>query len=239
MSNLVTVEKYYDGLAPTYDDALTAKGWAANELLGVNLQDYPGRKTAATALDLGAGTGLTTAVLLGELAGASVTAVDVSQGMLDVLKRRFPANPRLYLARMAIEDYLRTSNCTFDVIASAGALQFSPNIGGIIHWAAKLLNPGGCFFTTYNPQIEGLEGRGLQHAPEEVIDGGVTIYRQPSTTLLEEVASAGLTTNRYGLYVSQPQGDLTIRGGYIMATKPIGSSACSGGQNSGIAARTR
>ncbi|MFH1440810.1 MAG: methyltransferase domain-containing protein [Candidatus Omnitrophota bacterium] len=107
-------------------------------------------KSPPKILDLGAGDGLTTLAFL-EL-GAVVTAVDISDKQLVVLKnkcRHF--NDRLEVRCGDIEKIMKSENSTYDVIVVSSFLHHIPDYLGLIRKAVILLSPRGQFFSFQDP----------------------------------------------------------------------------------------
>lgn len=90
------VEEMFDSIAPAYDFMNTAmtfglhRRWR-NKALKAALAAMP--HPPATALDVATGTGDVAFRLHGLLPGAVITGIDLSQGMLDVARRKLAALP--------------------------------------------------------------------------------------------------------------------------------------------------
>lgn len=93
------------------------------------------------ALEVGAGTGAFTGVLL--RGGASVCATDISPKSLEVLTRRHQGVGRLE-TRVADMECLPFPDGTFDLVASAGALSYGDNTR-VMDEVFRVLKPGGVF----------------------------------------------------------------------------------------------
>lgn len=143
--------RYFDTVSPFYDRVTSdgAGGWTPNSVAATLLAPY--LRPRIRLLDVGAGTGQTVDVLLDAAPTADVTALDVSEGMLDVLSGRFPA---LRTFHGTVEQFAQSEDeAAFDVITSVGALEFVPDIDSFISTAAALLVPGGVLAFTYMPAI--------------------------------------------------------------------------------------
>lgn len=93
-------------------------------------------------LDVGCGTGRDALRLL--RMGCSVTAIDVSQGMLTRLTEQWNERDRLITRRMKAEDIGRLPSKSFDGIVSGfGALNTVQNLSLFAENGANLLRPGG------------------------------------------------------------------------------------------------
>lgn len=91
-------------------------------------------------LELGAGSGLHTRVLL--QSGAQVTASDISPNSLSLLKQRFQNTPGNLKTEVADMESLPFDASSFDVIASAGSLSYGePHV--VDAEIRRVLRPGG------------------------------------------------------------------------------------------------
>lgn len=111
------LKESFDGIASRYDEQ---RGWI--------IPDFPGFYAAAvwavspvvrepSVLDIGAGTGLLTGMLLSAFPGATVTLLDISEGMLDVARSRFRGVERV---RFRTADYrYEDLGGPFDAVCSA------------------------------------------------------------------------------------------------------------------------
>jgi len=102
LSTVHEIEHFFDALAPRYDEIVGANGWPVNDMLREELAAIP---RVDQALDLGAGTGLSSETILRSHPGC-VIAVDVSTEMLEQLRRRCNEYPGLVVARMAVDRFL-------------------------------------------------------------------------------------------------------------------------------------
>ena len=143
--------RYFDTVSPFYDQVTSdgTGGWTPNSVAARLLAPY--LRPQIRLLDVGAGTGQTVAALLAVSPAADVTALDVSEGMLDVLQGRF-AGVRTFHG--TLEQFAgQGRGATFDVITSVGVLEFVPDIGSFISTAAALLPAAGVLAFTYMPAI--------------------------------------------------------------------------------------
>jgi 2-polyprenyl-3-methyl-5-hydroxy-6-metoxy-1,4-benzoquinol methylase len=104
-------------------------------------------------LDIGAGEGSTTRPFL-EM-GAHVTAVDLSADQLEVLQRRCAAfadrlEVRVSPADQVLDEAL-TDERSFDLVVATSFLHHIPDYLTLVDAAARVLRPGGVFFTFADP----------------------------------------------------------------------------------------
>jgi 2-polyprenyl-3-methyl-5-hydroxy-6-metoxy-1,4-benzoquinol methylase len=104
-----------------------------------------------TFLDLGCGEGFLTIPFLKE--GYRCTSVDISQGMLDTLKKKIPVSlsNKTELINEDISKYSKSTYKTFDVIGLSGVLHHLANIDELLVLLPSMLNVGGFLFITHEP----------------------------------------------------------------------------------------
>jgi len=98
-------------------------------------------------LELGAGTGSTTAAVLPAISGNPVSYLftDVSEVFLDRASARFSQVPFLHygLLDMENEEQLGAYTASFDIVVAANAVHATRDLGRTLSGIARLLNPGG------------------------------------------------------------------------------------------------
>ncbi len=105
-----------------------------------------GREERLRVLDLGAGTGLLSAMVAGRFPEARVTLVDLSEGMLEVARRRFSAEPGRFEFRVL--DYAGDEDWgEHDIAVSALSIHHLEDAGKkeVFRRAYESLAPGGVF----------------------------------------------------------------------------------------------
>ena len=146
-------------IIPEMEEFYNAAVWAA---------EWEGDRPAI--LDIGAGTGLLTALLLNKYTGATATLMDCSEQMLDLARKRFAdrKNVRFITGDYSIADL----SGPYDLICSALSIHHLPHdekrsLYGRIN---DSLNPGGVFVNA--DQVLG-ESSGIQKRFIEYWDGFV------------------------------------------------------------------
>ncbi|WP_179646627.1 class I SAM-dependent methyltransferase [Spinactinospora alkalitolerans] len=138
------VTEEFDRAALSYDRLVGANpGYHAHLRASVRRLHLPGKGAGLRVLDLGCGTGASTAALLAVLPLAEIVAVDASEGMLSVARaKRWPDNVRFVRARA--ED-LRAADLggPFDAALAAYLVRNCPDPDGVLATVAGLLRPGG------------------------------------------------------------------------------------------------
>lgn len=173
----------FDAAAPDYDTYATGDGWPPNERAAELLA--PLGLAPARILDLGAGTGLTSSVLLGLLGDADLTLVDPSPGMLGVARAKLPG------ATFVVADaaaFLAAAEEQWDLVAGIGCLELVPDQFEVLRLAAERLTPGGHLVVSHEPLLaSGVQSRPVSHLP-----GGRTVRRHTVEEVERRAASYGL-----------------------------------------------
>lgn len=140
-------------LANLYEPEITAAIWADTRASGFNMASEPltcsllrtlaVSKPSARFLELGSGTGLSTAWLLDGMDSRScLTTVDNDEGLLSILKKHLGNDPRLTVICADGDDFLRSVRAQhFDFI-------FADTWSGkyrLLEEALELLNPSGIY----------------------------------------------------------------------------------------------
>lgn len=115
----MSVGALFDEAAGGYDEARRRLVPGIDELHGAVLESVPfGVEEPVKVLDLGAGTGLLSAVISGRYPRARVTLVDLSVEMLRVARRRFSHEPERFEFR--VMDFARKDlPVGYDLVVSA------------------------------------------------------------------------------------------------------------------------
>jgi ubiquinone/menaquinone biosynthesis C-methylase UbiE len=138
------VKAVYDTIATEYDERIPGAGpaddmFTANEMDWLLSKIQPGERV----LDIGCGTGRFT-VPLAEL-GAEVSALDISVGMLDVLRKKLRSKGLSADLKQGDMCELPFPDATFDVVTSFLALMHVPPADrpAVFHEVRRVLKPGG------------------------------------------------------------------------------------------------
>lgn len=127
---------------PDFDAFYNAAVWAAT---------WPGERPVI--LDVGAGTGMLSEMLLERYPSATLTLMDISSPMLEMAHRRFHGKGRI---RYLVSDYSREDLAgTYDIICSALSIHHleDPDKWALYRKIFHALNPGGIFVNA--DQVEG------------------------------------------------------------------------------------
>jgi predicted TPR repeat methyltransferase len=191
---------YYDTLAQRYDGATSGDAWTPNQILRSDLAVIS--DTLYDVLDLGAGTGQTSATLAHMYPAAHITAVDFSLNMLGRLAEKVP---RARVIGADLESFVADDDREYDLITAIGCLEFLPRLPRLLRKVAKLLRPGGLLCFTYEPLIAGFSAQGkarsVGRTPVGRGAGLPTTYRHTPHTVERTVCGAG-AIEASGLFVA-------------------------------------
>jgi len=140
--------------------------------------DWPG--TSPSILDIGAGTGLLSALLLQRYPDASLTLLDISDEMLRVARQRFLKNSKV---RYITGDYVTTGlDGRYDLICSALSIHHlnDKDKEQLYHRIYAALNPGGVLVNADQAAGEtpALDRQYLQYWDEFVKNGPLSAEEQ-------------------------------------------------------------
>lgn len=135
------VASSYDRLAARYDDNWLCRIRPATDRLLVRLPDLP---ADAVVADLGCGTGYATRALASRFPNSSITAIDLSGGMLEEARRRLQGARCTFLHAEMLDGMRQLGPATHDLIVSAWAMGYSDS-AAVIREAARMLRRGGRF----------------------------------------------------------------------------------------------
>ncbi|MGH3913257.1 MAG: class I SAM-dependent methyltransferase [Pseudonocardiaceae bacterium] len=139
----IDVPEAFDAAAASYDRLVSASpGYHANLIRSARRMQLPGDGTGLHLLDLGCGTGASTAALLAVAPRARITAVDASAGMLAQARRGdWPAGVSFVHAR-AEELAAAGVHGPFDGIFAAYLVRNLPDPDPVLAELRELLVPG-------------------------------------------------------------------------------------------------
>lgn len=213
MGHLEKVEAFYNTDAEGFDDKIRKSGWLGSQVLRKTLQNTP--YAVRRMLDLGAGTGNTIAVVRETVQPQEIVAVDISEGMLSHLREKYPDDPRITVARTAVQDYLAGTSNHFDLITAMALFHHLPDQAAVVAGISSRLEDGGQAMFTYDPVIH---GHPIQENALTDVEEVEAIYRISPGEMEEEVRSNGLTVKHHELYVARPN-ESSYVGGFIVAKK--------------------
>lgn len=136
MSDTSTVRVGYDRWAKVYDHDANPLQALEEPIVWQAIGDPRGR----AVLDLGCGTGRHSLRLAA--AGANVTAIDFSEGMLDEARRK-PGAAAIRFARHDLHEPLPFSDSEFDLVVSGLVLEHIRELDALFAEVRRVLKPGG------------------------------------------------------------------------------------------------
>lgn len=144
------VARHFDRMAAQYDDGCGKVGWVGPEVLFDELKPLLPQAASLTLIDLGAGTGRVGDLFkqFNALTHVDVTGVDISKEMLAIATSKGRVDHALVGDVTALPD---EASRRFDVVTSAGVLDFIPNAEKLVKEAARALKPGGLLGVVFEP----------------------------------------------------------------------------------------
>lgn len=140
------IKALFDIAAQDYDRTRPQYIPCFDEFYNTALELIPyGRQTCIKVLDIGAGTGLLSGLVVTAFPHAAITLADISSEMLSKAKERFAANPNIeYLVLDFVDEPIVGE---FDVVISALALHHTPQdkLKSVFQKIFGALRNGGCF----------------------------------------------------------------------------------------------
>ena len=134
---LAGVRAGYDRWARVYDHDANPLQALEEPHVRAALGDVRGHEV----LDLGCGTGRHTAWIAE--AGARVTALDFSEGMLDEARRKVPPGAPVRFIAHDLHDPLPFRDASFDAVVSGLVLEHLRDLPAFFREASRVLRPGG------------------------------------------------------------------------------------------------
>ncbi|MBB6675190.1 class I SAM-dependent methyltransferase [Cohnella nanjingensis] len=148
------VKKLFDAVARDYDQQRRQLIPCFDDFYGMALALVESESAAPRILDLGAGTGLFSGMVLQKYPDARLTLVDMSEKMLDGARERFGGNPNV---RYVVADYtdLLNGSESYDFIVSSLSIHHltHPAKRELFTAIYRSLAPGGAFVNA--DQVQG------------------------------------------------------------------------------------
>ncbi len=172
------------------------------------LGDVRGRQV----LEVGCGAGPLTELLID--AGANVTAVDVSSGMIELARARLNGRASLLVADIS-EPLAFADDASFDIVVGSLVLHYIERWEPVLEEFRRVLRPGGAVvFSTHHPTMDWELTADSYFALRQVIDQWtmgdetfeVTFWRRPLTEMTSAIAASGFLIER--LVEPRPSPDL-------------------------------
>ena len=185
----IPVQPGYDAWAASYDTVENP----TRDLAAADLRRQPFPLVGAAVLELGCGTGLNTEWLVE--AGAEVTGLEFSEGMLARARERVPG------ARLLAHDITRPlplPDSAFQLVVETLVLEHIADLGPVFGETARVLKPGGLFYLAeYHPYRQ-LMGKQARFADAAGVERPVEAYVHSVPEYLNAALAAGLELVRAG-----------------------------------------
>ncbi len=148
------VTHHFSNSAHHYDDVTPIQASMAYELAQSSL-NYLNHTEIKSIIEIGCGTGNLTRHLVTLFPDATITAIDISQSMIDHAKKKLPQSSNINFMNADAES-IAGDNCVLpksNLIISNAAIQWFSAPLTTIRKYARLLQPGGLLsFSTFGPQ---------------------------------------------------------------------------------------
>lgn len=190
----------YDDFADAY--ALHTRGSLHNaHYERPALQALVGDVAGKSVLDAGCASGENVAALLAR--GATVTAVDISSKMIQIVRERFGDAVSAFVADLA-QPLTHCKDASFDLVLSSLTMHYIEHWTPVLREFRRVLRPGGrVVFSTHHPEVT----RGLvpDYFPKTYVRDtwaiagqtvSVAYWHRPLETMLAEIAASGLRLAR-------------------------------------------
>lgn len=182
----VSAKEGYDRWAEIYDTD-------GNALVALDDDVVPrlvGDPSGKVVLELACGTGRHTLRLAN--AGAKITAVDFSRGMLEVAKKRLQGHDVTF-GEADLRERLPYGDASFDLVVCCLAVEHVPDLGPVFREVRRVLRAGGAFVCSDMHPAMRLRGN---YASFDDAQSGADVrlegYEHPIVTYVTAALSAGL-----------------------------------------------
>lgn len=164
--------------ATTYDSSASLQQRVATKLRS-HLPTF-GSEYSLTMLDMGCGTGRETEALQRYYPKASITGLDLSEGMLAYARSHYLLKKGIWI-QGDIEHMPFTDN-TFDLVFSSLAIQWCESLGNVLAEAYRVLKPGGWFLfsTLAEGSLDELRRAWLSVDNQQHVNSYLSFKRQKS-----------------------------------------------------------
>lgn len=142
----MSIAKLFDEAAESYDATRKKYVPCIADLYGILVEQIPyNSMDKFSVLDLGAGTGLLTSIVMKSFPNANYTLVDISSEMLEKAKERFAGKEHVSYLELDFDS--ATIPGSYDVVVSALALHHTPydQLCKVFAKIYNILEPGGIF----------------------------------------------------------------------------------------------
>lgn len=176
MSEQITQsERYFDLIANIYDNATKSKNtWNPPSLIYDNIKKYISNNSIL--LDIGIGTGQSSAQIYKNEIYKNLYGVDISQKMIEECKKKYP---NIFLKQISsINEILNLSVDKFDIIIASGLIEFIKDIELFFSIIGSIIQENGYFVFTYEPIIE--------FHPYQQYKSSLTVPNKDSSVYIED-----------------------------------------------------
>lgn len=190
----MNIAHVFDSAASDYDTTRRKYISCFDDFYGVAVERIPYQKNQVfNILDLGAGTGLFSALIRNAFPKANLTLTDISEEMLSIAKKRFSSDKK---TNYVTHDYIAEDiHGNFDVVVSALSLHHSTEseLGGVFGKIFECLNVGGIFINA-----------------DQILGRTREIEIQYEKSWLEQAISKGCTNTEISVALERMKSDKTL-----------------------------
>jgi trans-aconitate methyltransferase len=174
---------YFDVFAADYDEFVAAMPDVHPHVEDVLVQLSPPRRV----LDLGAGTGRTSALVARVFPEAEIDLVDASSEML---ARVTTSSVHPHVAD--VDEFLDSGTDAYDLVVSVAVVELLPDLDATVARIARRLTPAGAFVFTHEPLVHGAAVQGRRRHVVDLEDAQLSVTRRDLDEVTRAVEAAGL-----------------------------------------------
>ncbi|HZM64107.1 MAG TPA: L-histidine N(alpha)-methyltransferase [Candidatus Saccharimonadales bacterium] len=212
MTTAIEIANHYNDIAQGYNNIVGGNGWSAPTKLAEVLREDS--MAVHRAIDLGAGTGLSTEVILQETSAEHIVAVDISAKMLQQLLENCAYNTRITTEETTVVDYLRKTPLTFDLVVALGLIHLQRKIEPVFSGIAGVTSDNAQLIFTYDPYISEHRIHGTRETRY-----GLTSYRRTAEEIEDCLYKNGFGVVRYEPFAPRPNVEPEYESRFVVAKK--------------------
>lgn len=171
------VEKQFDAVANDYDKQRWSLIPCFNDFYGVAIENLVLENEEPVLMDIGAGTGLFSEMVLQKYPLAHIELIDISNEMLQMAKQRLAAYPNVNTTKININD-IHLANSHYDAVISSLAIHHLTDEGKK---------------NIYQKIYQGLKSGGIFLHAEQVLASNEYLAEVYHSTWIDKITKSGLS----------------------------------------------
>lgn len=171
------VEKQFDAVANDYDKQRRSLIPCFNDFYGVAIENLVLENEEPVLMDIGAGTGLFSEMVLQKYPLAHIELIDISNEMLQMAKQRLAAYPNVNTTKININD-IHLANSHYDAVISSLAIHHLTDEGKK---------------NIYQKIYQGLKSGGIFLHAEQVLASNEYLAEVYHSTWIDKITKSGLS----------------------------------------------